>query len=182
MRIVELRHHGKKINEIAQELGVSRAVAGKWARGVPKGGTPMPKRRRYKPVDIDPLDLDLYADVVPIPFFPDDLPRLIKDPFWSPERLWWALSQRTPAMNVFAKNLKLVNIGQLIMVVNEDTTTMGKLERVKLLSNNQVSLRISGDTVTLDAETCVQIRRSSELHELRQTSLALEDVLDGVDA
>lgn len=32
-----------------------------------------------------------HRDVVPIAFFPDDLPRLELDPFWTPPRLRWAI-------------------------------------------------------------------------------------------
>lgn len=85
-------------------------------------------------------------------------------------------------MYVEAQNLKLHNIGQLISVTNGEELTMGKLERVKILASKKISLRISGDTAVLDPHTSVQIRRSPELHELRMTSLAMEDVLDGVDA
>lgn len=85
-------------------------------------------------------------------------------------------------MIVQARNLKLYNIGQLIMVVVNRETLMGKLERVKTQSEQKISLRISGETVTLDADASVQIRRSPELHELWIASQAMEDMLDGVEA
>lgn len=120
-----------------------------------------------------------------IPFFPADLPRLEQDPFWTPEMLWAHLP-KDRIMIVEAQNLLLHNIGQLIMVVSEGNVLMGKLERVKspnrAVAQAKVSLRISGETVTLAPDSQVQIRRSPELHELRMTSMAMEEVLDGVDA
>lgn len=86
-------------------------------------------------------------------------------------------------MYVNANRLRLINIGQLIEVVAEGVTTMGKLERVKFQSDNSVSLRISGDTVSVLATEQVNIRRSPELHELRLASLGVEDLVDvGVGA
>ena len=67
-------------------------------RGRPKSVNSKPKRGRGRPpgrrnyfddprFDHD-LDSDAYADVIPIKFFPDDLPRLYQDSFrWTPAEL-----------------------------------------------------------------------------------------------
>lgn len=81
-------------------------------------------------------------------------------------------------MYVNASNLRLINIGQLIEVVTAGVTVMGKLERVKFHGEAQVTLRISGDTIVVPATGQVNIRRSSELHELRLASLGVEDLVD----
>jgi hypothetical protein len=91
-------------------------------------------------------------------------------------------------VHITASDIKLFNIGQLIEVVVDGATTMGKLERAKFLpggqyTQGQVTLRISGDTVSVPADKVVNIRRSAELHEMRLTSLGVEDMLDaGVGA
>lgn len=92
-------------------------------------------------------------------------------------------------MIVEARNLKLHNIGQLILVVSGETTLMGKLERVKgprkeaglVGAEKMISLRISGETVTVEPDASVRIRRSPELHELWLASQAMEDIADGVE-
>lgn len=85
-------------------------------------------------------------------------------------------------MHVEARNLRLTNIGQLIEVVADGITTMGKLERVKFPRKTEVSgkitLRVSGDTVAVEGDKVVHIRRSAELYELHQTGLTLEDLVD----
>lgn len=128
-------------------------------------------------------DVDPYADVVPIPFFPDDLPRLESCPFgWTPAELRSALvyaQKKEPNMYVEASNLRLINIGQLIEVVSGGITTMGKLERVKRNpAMAKVTLRISGDSVCVAEDQRVNIRRSPELHELHLASLGVEDLVD----
>lgn len=82
-------------------------------------------------------------------------------------------------MYVSANKLRLINVGQLIEVVTAGVTIMGKLERVKLHRDDEVvTLRVSGDTVLVPAQHQVNIRRSSELHELRLASMGLEDLVD----
>jgi len=87
-------------------------------------------------------------------------------------------------MFVSASKLRLINIGQLIEVVADGITTMGKLERVKLNpATAKVTLRISGDSVCVPDAQQVNIRRSPELYELHMASLGMEDLLDaGVGA
>jgi hypothetical protein len=75
-KIIELRDAGYPARVVAEDLGISLRTV-----------------HTYSNSSVAPYDE--YADVVPIPFFPDDLPRLEKDPFWTPARLQWALSQRT---------------------------------------------------------------------------------------
>ena len=85
-------------------------------------------------------------------------------------------------MHVEVSYLMLTNLGQLIEVVADGVTTMGKLERVKFPrkaeASAKVTLRISGDTVTVDGDKIVHIRRSAELYELHQAGLGLEDLLE----
>lgn len=85
-------------------------------------------------------------------------------------------------MHVEARNLRLTNIGQLIEVVADGITTMGKLERVKFPrkaeTSGRVTLRISGDTVAVEGDKVVHIRRSAELYELHQTGLNIEDLIE----
>lgn len=89
-------------------------------------------------------------------------------------------------MIVSAQALRLVNIGQLISVATEGTTVMGKLDRVKhFTTSRKVSLRVSGDTVTVDEGHLVNIRRSAEAHELKQVTDAVDDlseILESVEA
>jgi hypothetical protein len=89
-------------------------------------------------------------------------------------------------MIIEARNLKLHNIGQLILVVSGESTLMGKLERVKGPrkedgAQKMISLRISGETVSVEPSSSVRIRRSPELHELWLASQAMEDIADGVE-
>ena len=92
-----MRHEGLTVQRIAETLGVSRGAVGKYSTARPKPpkvkpparpqGRP-PGRRFYDdPRFIHPPE-DEYADVIPIPFFPDDLPRLERDPFgWTAAEL-----------------------------------------------------------------------------------------------
>ena len=94
-------------------------------------------------------------------------------------------SPKDADMIIEAKNLKLHNIGQLILVVNNGEVLMGKLERVKgpnPAAHKKISLRISGETVVVEPDSSVRIRRSPELHELWLASNAMEEMLDGVEA
>lgn len=86
-------------------------------------------------------------------------------------------------MYVEARQLRLVNIGQLIGVVANGVTILGRLERVKLHPQGEsleslVTLRISGDSVSVPATHQVNIKRSSELHELHLASLGMDDLLE----
>lgn len=81
-------------------------------------------------------------------------------------------------MHITASEIKLFNIGQLVEVVVDGITTMGKLERVKFQTSGKVTLRISGDTVNVPADKVLNVRRSAELHEMRLTSLGVEDLLE----
>jgi hypothetical protein len=86
-------------------------------------------------------------------------------------------------VHITASNIKLFNIGQLVEVVVDGITTMGKLERAKFHPGGQyteatVTLRISGDTVSVPADKVLNVRRSAELHEMRLTSLGVEDMLE----
>jgi hypothetical protein len=185
------------IRQIAAVLNVSRAGVGNYTkayvRNVPKKLRPaMPKRPRGRPPTgrqfyddprFDHPPEDEYADVIPIPFFPADLPRLIPDPFgWTPTELRSALvyaQKKEPIMYVEASNLRLINIGHLIEVVAEGVTVMGKLERVKRNpATAKVTLRISGDSVCVAEDQRVNIRRSPELHELHLASMGVEDLVD----
>jgi hypothetical protein len=82
-----------------------------------------------------------------------------------------------PAVHITASNIKLFNIGQLVEVVVDGVTTMGKLERAKF-HHDAVTLRISGDTVNVPADKVLNVRRSPELHEMRLTSLSVEELAD----
>lgn len=81
-------------------------------------------------------------------------------------------------MHITASNIKLFNIGQLVEVVVDGVTTMGKLERAKFMAHNIVTLRISGDTVTVPADKILNVRRSAELHEMRLTSIGVEELAE----
>lgn len=81
-------------------------------------------------------------------------------------------------MRVPAKRLQLINIGQLVEVSLGGVVTMGKLERVRKHDTAMVSLRISGDSVTVPEGMSVNIKRSSEAHELHLASLGVEDLVD----
>lgn len=70
-RIKELRQQGLSLNATAAELGVSRRSV---AKHQPKQQGA--RRSTHKPEHQEILDVDEYADVVPIPFFPADLPVL----------------------------------------------------------------------------------------------------------
>jgi hypothetical protein len=92
-------------------------------------------------------------------------------------------------MHVEARQLRLTNIGQLIGVVANGVTTLGKLERVKFEPEGKylearVTIQVSGDIVTVPAVHKVNIKRSGELHELHLASLGVEDLLEsaGVSA
>lgn len=86
-------------------------------------------------------------------------------------------------MIVSAQALRLTNIGQLISVVTGGVTLMGKLDRVKHIEASQlVSLRVSGDTVTVDQDHLVNIRRSAESYELKQVSEAVDDLTDALES
>lgn len=186
-RIVELRQAGRTVAHVAEVVGVSPRTVSKYGglrqsrRGRPTG------RQFYDDPRFDHPPEDEYADVVPIPFFPADLPRLIPDPFgWTRAELHSALvyaQKKEPIMYVEASKLRLINIGQLIEVVSQGTVTMGKLERVKRNESGKVTLRISGDSVCVDESQQVNIRRSAELYEMHQTSLAVDDLVEtGVGA
>lgn len=201
-RIAELRSHSHTIQRIAELTGVSRSGVGKICKNLPKpiwptnlrknGGWPpgFGPRKRGRPIGRQFYDdprfehppEDEYADVIPIPFFPADLPRLIPDPFaWTREELRSALARaqkKEPLMYVEASKLRLINIGQLIEVTSGGTMIMGKLERVKRNETGKVTLRISGDSVCIAEDQQVNIRRSPELHELHLASLGVEDLVD----
>ena len=96
-RIGELRYQGLSLSAIAKELGISKSVAGKYGKPPSKPPKSVTPARRGRPAGrkhywddprFPPLDEDPYADVVPIPFYPHDLPRLQADPFgWTPAEL-----------------------------------------------------------------------------------------------
>lgn len=150
-------------------------------RGRPPGRKNYFDDPRFPPV----LEVDPHADVVPIPFFPADLPRLSPDPFgWTRAELRSALAhaqKKEPIVFTTASNLRLINIGQLIEVTSGGTLWMGKLERVKVNEIGKVTLRISGDTVCVEKDHAVNIRRSSELHKLHMAAIGMEDLNMGME-
>lgn len=84
-------------------------------------------------------------------------------------------------MIVTARNLVLRNINQLIELVSNGKSYMGILDRVTINADQSlVTVRISGEAHTLEGGTLVNIMRSSELHEMYQTGLAIEDLRDAV--
>jgi hypothetical protein len=84
-------------------------------------------------------------------------------------------------MIVTARNLVLRNINQLIELVSNGKSYMGILDRVTINADQSlVTVRISGEAHTLHGDTLVNIMRSSELHEMYQTGLAIEDLRDAV--
>ena len=84
-------------------------------------------------------------------------------------------------MIVYAQNLKLRNIGQLIELVQNGTVVMGILDRVRINADNTlVTVRVSGEAIKLRARDRVNIIRSSELYELYQAGIAIENLEDMV--
>lgn len=84
-------------------------------------------------------------------------------------------------MIVTARNLKLRNINQLIELVENGKSHMGTLDRVTINEDKSlVTVRISGESHRLRGDQYVNIIRSSELHEMLQTNLAIEDLADMV--
>lgn len=84
-------------------------------------------------------------------------------------------------MIVYAQNLKLRNIGQLIELVSDGDVIMGILDRVRINATKSiVTVRISGEGHKLKSTDQVNIIRSSELYELYQAGIALESLEDMV--
>ena len=82
-------------------------------------------------------------------------------------------------MIVMARHLKLRNIGQLAEFVTNGDTVMGRIERVKISRDfHTVTIRLSHENHLVDGDSLLNIIRSSELHEIIQNNLAIEDVLD----
>lgn len=72
---------------VAAQLGIGKSTVALHSPFIP------PDKPKHVPVKgavgrpPGSVDDEEYSDVIPIPFFPDDLPRLEKDPFWTQERL-----------------------------------------------------------------------------------------------
>lgn len=85
--IADLRHEGLSNLAVSLIVGVSVHTAKKYSPPA-RDLRVVSKYTRHDWINREEGE---YADVVPIPFFPDDLPRLEKDPFWTPARLEWAI-------------------------------------------------------------------------------------------
>lgn len=84
-------------------------------------------------------------------------------------------------MKIAAKTLELRNIDQLIETATPDGVVMGKLDRVKLLNNGMVSLRVSGDTFLVSEDHEVNIRRSAQLGQTVKMNGSVMDLTDAID-
>lgn len=85
-------------------------------------------------------------------------------------------------MILAAHKLKLRNIGQLAEFVTNGTAVMGRIERIKIapaLNKDapRVTLRLSGESHSLDGDKLVNVIRSSELHEQVITNINIEDLV-----
>lgn len=85
-------------------------------------------------------------------------------------------------MKIPASGLQARNIGQIVTVEYNGDTLMGKIERVKFTSVGTVCLRVSGETLQLQAGHEIDIRRSVELGEAYKLNQNIGDVLDDVYA
>jgi hypothetical protein len=90
-QIAELRASGLSINKVAAIVGCGRSAV------INNSRTPDGKRRttehdpRFQSLEFN--EEDEYADVVPIPFYPDDLPVLQTDKFaWTEQEMAQAIN------------------------------------------------------------------------------------------
>lgn len=81
-------------------------------------------------------------------------------------------------MKIAASGLEARNIGQIVTVEQGGDVLMGRVERVKFTAAGMVCLRVSGETLQLDREHEVDIRRSVEAGMAHRLNRNIEDVLD----